>query len=134
MGCELRWCGHCNKWFHSCCIEEAGDLDGARDVEQLYLLEVGLDLFSRLISRPVRRVSREHKALLSLEKIQTHLIGRWKSGVRSIPDSDMDEVVEESEVFGGEVIDDWEEVIETSLKLMGNWKWMRCPFCLSSYI
>jgi len=69
-----------------------------------------------------------------LEKLQTHLIGKWKSGVKFIPDSDMDEVVQESEVFGGEVKDDGEEVIETSLELMGNWKWMRCPRCLSSYI
>jgi hypothetical protein len=109
-------------------------LDGARDVEQLYLLKVESDLFSRVISRPIRRISRKHKAPLSLEKLQTHLIGMWKSGVNFIPDSDMDEVVEESGVFGGEVKDDWEEVIETSLELMGNWKWMRCPRCLSSYI
>jgi len=134
MGCELRWCAHCDKWFHSCCIEEEGDLDDARDVEQPYLLLVGSDLFSRVISRPVRRVSREHDAPLSLEKIQAHLIRKWKSGIRFVADSDMDEVMEESDVFGAEVEDDWERVIERSLQLMGNWKWMRCPCCLSSYI
>jgi len=109
-------------------------LGDARDLEQLYLLEVGLDLFSRVISRPVRRVSREHNAPLSLEKIQTHLIGKWKRGIRFIADSDMGEVVVESEIFGAEVKDDWKKVIETSLEFMGNWKWMRCPCCLSSYI
>jgi hypothetical protein len=114
-------------------MEEEGDLDDAGEFEQLYLLEMGPDLFSRVISRPVRRVSRKHKAPLSLEKIQTHLIGKWKSGVKSIADCDMDEVVDESEVFGEER-DDWEIIIETSLKLMGSWKWMRCPGCLSAYI
>jgi hypothetical protein len=109
-------------------------LDAAGDLEQLYLLEEGSDLFSRIISRPVRRVSREHNAPLSLEKIQTHLIGKWKGGVRFIADFDMDEVVEKSEVLGAEVEDDWEKIIETSLELMGKWKWMRCPSCLSSYI
>lgn len=109
-------------------------MEDARDVEQPYLLLVGSDLFSRVISRPVRRVSRKHNAPLSLEKIQTYLIGKWKSGIRFVADSDMDEVVDESEVFGAEAKDDWEEVIETSLQLMGDWKWMRCPCCLSSYI
>ena len=109
-------------------------MEDARDVKQPYLLLVGSDLFLRVISRPVRRVSRKHNAPLSLEKIQTYLIGKWKSGIRFVADSDMDEVVDESEVFGAEAKDDWEEVIETSLQLMGDWKWMRCPCCLSSYI
>ncbi len=109
-------------------------MEDARDLEHLYLLEVGLDRFSRVISQPVRQVSREYNAPLTLEKIQTHLIGKWKSGVRFIADSDMDGVVEESEVLGAEVKDDRKKVIETSLELMGNWKWMRCPCCLSSYI
>ena len=104
-GCELRWCGYCNKWFHSCCIEKEGDLEDARDVKQPYLLLVGSDLFLRVISRPVQQVSRKHNVPLSLEKIQMYLIGKWKSGIRFVADSNMNEVVDESEVFGVEVRD-----------------------------
>jgi hypothetical protein len=97
-------------------------------------LEDGFDLFSKIISRPIRRISRQHKAPLSLEKIQTHLIGKWESGVRDMEDSEMDNVVTESEVFGAVEVEDWDEVIEMSLELMADWKWMRCPSCASSYI
>ena len=46
-----------------------------------------------------------------------YLIGKWKSGIRFVADSNMNEVVDESEVFGAEVRDNWEEVIETFLQL-----------------
>lgn len=133
--CELRWCGPCRKWFHSCCIETERDLDVGEDEEQLYLLEKGNDLFSRLISRPVRRFSRKNDAPLSLEKIQTHLIGKWRSINGRIYDSEMMiEAVKESDLFGWDVDRNWEQTIETSLKDMGSWEWMICPLCLSSYI
>jgi hypothetical protein len=101
---------------------------------QLYLLEDGFDLFSKIISRPIRRISRKHKAPLSLEKIQTHLIGKWEAGVRYMEDSDMVNIVAESQVFGGVEVEDWDEVIEMTLELTADWKWMTCPSCLSSYI
>ncbi|KIM34655.1 hypothetical protein M413DRAFT_14961 [Hebeloma cylindrosporum] len=131
---ELRWCVTCDKWFHSCCLQEEPDLESPGDLGQLYLLEDGFDLLARIISRPIRRLSREHDAPLSLEKIQTHLIREWKTGVTSLEDCEIDTVVEDSDVFGGEVPDDWEALIETSLELMGEWKWTRCPSCQSSYI
>lgn len=132
--CELRWCVHCKKWFHSRCIQEEPDLENPAGLGQLYLLADGFDLFSKIISRPIRRISRQHKAPLSLEKIQTYLIGKWKTGVTSMEDSEMDQVVADCEVLGGFELEDWDEVIDMSLELTEGWKWMRCPSCLSSYI
>jgi hypothetical protein len=37
-------------------------------------------------------------------------------------DSEMVNVVAESEVFGGVEVEDWDEVIEMSLELMADWK------------
>jgi hypothetical protein len=42
--------------------------------------------------------------------------------------------VEECHLFGGEVDEDWENTIERALEAMGDWEWMRCPWCMTSYI
>lgn len=106
-------------------------MDDAEEFGQAHLLAAGEELFAQLISRPIRRVSRHHNAPLSLEKIQVHLIGKWKGGVRSIARYDMEAAVESSGIFGADV----EANLETSLESMGNdWKWMSCPVCMSSYI
>lgn len=132
---EVRWCRPCRRWFHSCCAEGELELEIEGDDGQQYLLEKGDDMFSRLISRPVRRVSRKHEAPLSLERIQIHLIGEWKErGGRNLGDYEMIEGVKECELFGGELDMNWEEEIERCVRVMGGWEWMRCPSCLSWYI
>lgn len=133
--CELRWCGPCQKWFHSSCGEIESNLDLGEDQEQLYLLEKGEDLFSKIISQPIRRVSRKNDAPLSLEKIQTHLIEKWRSGQTCmIEHSEIITAVKDSDLFGGQLDIHWMEKIESSLKMMGSWEWIRCPCCLCSYI
>jgi hypothetical protein len=136
VDCELRWCGPCHRWFHSSCVEVENTLELGEDDDQLYLLEKGTDLFSRLISRPVRRYSRKHGAPLSLEKIQTHLISKWRLLKGGVYDAErLSHDVEECDLFAGGVKEDkWEQAIESALKVMGDWEWMKCPSCLSSYI
>ncbi|KAF8173125.1 hypothetical protein BJ912DRAFT_932123 [Pholiota molesta] len=102
VDCELRWCGPCHRWFHSSCVEVENTLELGEDDDQLYLLEKGTDLFSRLISRPVRRYSRKHGAPLSLEKIQTHLISKWRLLKGGVYDAErLSHDVEECDLFAG---------------------------------
>lgn len=130
---ELRWCVSCKKWFHTDCIEREDDLGEAEDRGQGYILLTEESVWCKIISQPIRRVSRKHKAPLSLEKVQRHLIRKWNSG-EVLRDEKMLEEVRECDLFGGEIPENFLEVIEDVLVLMGVGRWMRCPTCLSRYI
>ena len=132
---ELRWCMKCRKWLHTSCVdaEDDDDLQKAKVRGQKYILLADKSLWARVISQPIRRVSREHKAPLSLEKLQRRLISKWTSG-QVIKDQDLMEEVRKSGLFDGEIPDDFLEMVEVALTLMGTPEWMTCPICKSYYI
>ena len=124
-------------WFHSLCVGvvEEIDADKAKDRGQKHILVSDYDdsLWARVISQPIQRVSREHKAPLSLEKLQAHLIRRWHSG-RVLKDESLAEDVRQCGLFDGEIPSDFMELVEDALALMGEPRWMTCRICHSYYI
>ena len=125
-------------WFNSCCGKGDADIDFEHQQYQNNMQTKGRDLFSRLISCPVRRVSRGNEAPLSLEIIQTHLISKMLKG-GDYNSEDLIEDVMKLNLFGKSIEphNNWqelEEFIESALDEMGHWNWMTCPSCLIHYI
>lgn len=116
---DIRWCIKCRKWFHSCCIKEAeDDLRDAENRGQSYLVSGGNDLFSRIITKPIVRLSRANRAPLSLEILQAHAIDIFKE--TGVPEGD------------DWMISSWSvELIEDAVSTIENKKWMICPICIS---
>lgn len=130
---ELRWCMDCNKWMHLACLGDECDLEDGEDNEQDHLLLQGPELWQKLISHPIRRVSRENKPPLSLEKIQNHLIVKKKNG-SELMDGNLLKEVQEADLFCGEIPEDALKIVEKALIIMGGFRWYKCAECLSYYI
>ena len=114
-------------------MEPDDDLDIKYGDQQQYLLHPRLDLASRLITTPIRRISRGHDAPISLERIQKYLIRQWMKGNNG--NFALEDAVKKSKVFGHQVaVDEFPKSLEKALEGMGDWKWMRCPGCLTTYI